>query len=206
MATSDLKPLLDALSCPLGELIASVGRGVAEAQRELDQASLATLQDVYARGDGLFGELQKIGYRPTWYHIPEAEGDLQVALTISGNEASGGAGTTPPAGAARSRVKLYATPVDAGYASRFGYTLNASSRVKFKIVPVPPSNAADALLAMPALTGLRLSDARARLALLGITATLPTDAPDQSIVTSQRPAPGTLLGSNTPVSVGVGDP
>jgi len=203
MATSDIKPLLEALSCPLGELIASVGRGVAEAQRELDHASLATLQDVYARGDGLFGELQKIGYRPTWYHIPEAEGDLQIALTISGNEASGGAGTTPPAGAARSKVKLYATPVDAGYASRFGYTLNASSRVKFKIVPVPPSNAADALLAMPALTGLTLSEARARLSLLGITGTLPSAA-DSAVVTSQQPAPGTLLGSNTPVTVGVG--
>ena len=203
MATSDIKPLLEALSCPLGELIASVGRGVAEAQRELDHASLATLQDVYARGDGLFGKLQKIGYRPTWYHIPEAEGDLQIALTISGNEASGGAGTTPPAGAARSKVKLYATPVDAGYASRFGYTLNASSRVKFKIVPVPPSNAADALLAMPALTGLTLSEARARLSLLGITGTLPSAA-DSAVVTSQQPAPGTLLGSNTPVTVGVG--
>ena len=203
MATSDIKPLLEALSCPLGELIASVGRGVAEAQRELDHASLATLQDVYARGDGLFGELQKIGYRPTWYHIPEAEGDLQIALTISGNEASAGTGTTPPAGAARSKVKLYATPVDAGYASRFGYTLNASSRVKFKIVPVPPSNAADALLAMPALTGLTLSDARARLALLGIAATLPSAA-DSAVVTSQQPAPGTLLGSNTLVAVGIG--
>jgi hypothetical protein len=203
MATSDIKPLLEALSCPLGELIASVGRGVAEAQRELDHASLATLQDVYARGDGLFGELQKIGYRPTWYHIPEAEGDLQVALTISGNEASAGAGTTPPAGAARSKLKLYAAPVDAGYASRFGYTLNASSRVKFKIVPVPPSNAAEALLAMPALTGLSLSEARARLALLGITASLPSAA-DSAIVTSQQPAPGTLLGSNTAVTVAVG--
>jgi hypothetical protein len=202
MATFDTQPLLEALSCPLGELIASVGHGVAEAQRELDHASLSALQDVYSRNDGLFGELQKIGYRPTWYHIPEAEGELQVALTITGQQTTGG--STPAAGTGRSKMKLYAAPVDAGYASRFGFSLNATSRVKFRVVPVPPSNAADALQAMPALTGLALGEARARLALLGITATFPPNALDSALVTRQEPAPGTMLGSGTAVSVGVG--
>jgi len=32
----------------------------------------------------LFRELQRIGYRPTWYHIPEAEGQIQVALSVAG--------------------------------------------------------------------------------------------------------------------------
>lgn len=204
MASFDTKPLLEALSCPIGELIAAVGHGVAEAQREMDHASLAALQEVYSRNDGLFGELQKIGYRPTWYHIPEAEGELQVALTISGQETTGGSGSTPAAGTGRSKLKLYAAPVDAGYASRFGFSLNATSRVKFRIVPVPPSNAAEALQAMPALTGLPLGEARARLALLGIVATFPPNALDSAVVTRQEPAPGTMLSSNAGVSVGVG--
>lgn len=176
---------------------------MAEAQRELDHASLSALQEVYSRNDGLFGELQKIGYRPTWYHIPQVDGELQVALTITGQQGTGGT-TTPVAGSGRSKMKLYAAPVDAGYASRFGFSLNATSRVKYRVVPVPPRNAADALQAMPALTGLTQGGARARLALLGITATFPPNALDSALVTRQDPAPGTMLASGTGVSVGVG--
>ena len=76
---------LEALSVPFGDLIASVGRGVADAQREMDFASFALLQEIY-RDEGPLRELQRIGYRPNWYHIPEVEGELQVALTISGEE------------------------------------------------------------------------------------------------------------------------
>ena len=39
--------LLDVLSAPLGDLIASVGRGVADAQRALDAASLEALREIY---------------------------------------------------------------------------------------------------------------------------------------------------------------
>lgn len=202
MATFDVKPLLDSLSLPLGDLIASVGRGVADAQREMDAGSISALQEVYARGDGLFLELQRIGYRPTWYHIPEAEGDLQIALTVSGQETSGSTpgGSTPAATA--SRIKLYAAPVDAGYASRFGFSVQASSRVKFRIVPVPASSGAEALQVVPALVGLTMGEARARLGLLNISGTFPEAGTDDTAVTSQDPAAGTLLSSGGSVTVG----
>src|SRR5215510_2201352 len=136
---------LDALSVPFGDLIASVGRGVADAQRELDFASFALLQEIY-RDEGPLRELQRIGYRPNWYHIPEVEGELQIALTVSAQETRGAAVGAPTRAAA---VKLYATPIDAGYTSRFGFTLQATSKIKFRIVPVPPSNAAEAMQVMP---------------------------------------------------------
>jgi hypothetical protein len=203
MATFDVKPLLDALSLPLGELIASVGRGVAEAQREMDAGSISALQEIYARGDGLFLELQRIGYRPTWYHIPEAEGDLQIALTATGQETSGSgsAGSTPTA-SGPTRIKLYAAPVDAGYASRFGFSVQASSRVKFRIVPVPASSGAEALQAVPALVGLTMGEARARLGLLNISGTFPAAGTDDATVTSQDPLAGTLLSPGRSVTVG----
>jgi hypothetical protein len=186
--------VLDALSAPLGELIASVGRGVADAQREMDLASIAAFLDVYERSEGLFLELQRIGYRPNWYHIPEAEGDIQVALTISGQQTRGpSAGTAPP-------LKIYAAPVDAGYASRFGFTVQAASRVKFRIVPVPPSSAAEAVQVMPALEGLTRAEARARLAMLGIEAEVP-DGPDSALVSGQQPAPGSVLAAGAPVRI-----
>jgi hypothetical protein len=185
--------LLDALSAPLGSLIASVGRGVADAQREMDVASLSAYREIYESNEGLFSELQRIGYRPTWYHIPEAESEIQVALTVTGTQSDGGTSATP-------RIKLYATPVDAGYTSRFNFSLQASSRVKFRVVPIPPSNAAEALRVMPALVGLTLDAARARLTLLGILATIPEDPPE-TLVTGQTPAAGQLLPDDGTVAV-----
>jgi hypothetical protein len=188
--------VLDALSAPLGSLIASVGRGIADAQRELDAASLSAYREIYESDEGLFSELQRIGYKPTWYHIPEAESEIQVALTMSGTESAPGGNAV----ASKPKLKVYATPVDAGYASRFNFSLQASSRVKFRVVPIPPSNAVEALLVVPALVGLALGEARARLTLLGIPSTLPEVAPE-TIVTKQSPAPGSFLSEGTRVEV-----
>jgi hypothetical protein len=191
---------LEALSVPFGDLIASVGRGVADAQRDMDAASIATLQAIYEDDRGLFQELQRIGYRPNWYHIPEVEGELQIALTVSAQETRNAAPGAPTRAAA---VKLYATPIDAGYTSRFGFTLQATSKIKFRIVPVPPSNAAEAMQVMPVIVGLTLAEARARLSLLTIVATFPEDRPDTARVLTQQPPPGTLLGPTTTVSMTV---
>jgi len=201
MAASDPKAVLDALSVPFGDLIASVGRGVADAQRAMDAASIAALQEVYSEPNGLYQELQRIGYRPNWYHIPEVEGEIQVALTVSGQDTRNTSSAASAPGPARA-IKLYATPVDAGYASRFGFSLQATSSVKFRIVPVPPSSQAEAMQVMPALVGLTLAEARARLTLLGIAATLPNEA-DSVTVATQEPSPGTLLGPTTTVRVRV---
>jgi hypothetical protein len=202
MATFDPK-VLDTLSLPLGDLIAAVGRGVAEAQREMDAASISTLQEIYTRDDGFFLELQRIGYRPTWYHIPEAEGDLQITLTATGQESiseSTSGGPRPATGA--HRIKLYASPVDAAYASRFGFTVQASSRVKFRIVTVPPSTVADELRVMPTVIGLTVGEARARLAALNIAATFPETAAEAAKVTTQGPPAGTLLSPGQSVTFG----
>lgn len=193
MSTFD-SGLLDALSVPIGELIASVGRGVADAQRELDAASMASLRELYQQNEGLYAELQRIGYRPTWYHIPEAEGELQVALTVSGQSGSAQP-SSARALASGARIKLYAAPVDAGYAAKYGFNLQATSKVRFRVVPVPPSVAAEALRVVPALVGLKLGEARERLAALGLPLAEITAA-DSATVTKQTPAPGTLLGPN----------
>ncbi|HTV21206.1 MAG TPA: PASTA domain-containing protein [Polyangiaceae bacterium] len=187
------KDLLDVLSVPVGDLVASVGRGIADAQREMDAASIAALREVYESNEGFARELQRIGYRPTWYHIPEAESEIQVALTVSGEASS--------SGGVPSKIRLYAAPVDAGYAARFNYSMQASSRLKFRVVPVPPSNVAEALQVMPSLVGLSLGEARARLALLNIAAALPEGA-SSAVVTTQTPAAGTLLARDENVSVG----
>lgn len=200
MATFDPK-VLDTLSLPLGDLIAAVGRGVAEAQREMDAASISTLQEIYTRNDGFFLELQRIGYRPTWYHIPEAEGDLQITLTATGQESTSESISGAPRPTGAHRIKLYASPVDAAYASRFGFTVQASSRVKFRIVTVPPSTVADELRVMPTVIGLTVGEARARLTALNIAASFPEAAAETANVASQDPPAGTLLSPGQSVTV-----
>lgn len=191
--------LLDVLSAPLGDLIASVGRGVADAQRALDAASMEALREIYGSDEEVLRGLQAIGYRPTWYHIPEAESEIQIALSVSGTEATapGGGGLTP-----RTSIKLYAAPVDAGYTSRYNFSLTASSRLKFRVVPVPPSSAAEVIRVVPSLVGLQLGEARARLTLLGIAAVHP-DAAGTAVVRTQTPAAGAILGPEESVAVTV---
>lgn len=194
MPTFDAPRLLDALSAPMGSLIASVGRSVAEAQRDLDAQTIALHQSIYAENEGLLRELQRIGYRPTWYHIPSVEAELQVALTVTGEYSE----TTP----ARSELKVYAAPVDAGYTSRFNYELKASSTVRFKIVPVPESPAAEQIRVVPAVVGETVARARELLDTLLIPFTVPDGTADTALVTTQAPAAGTVLAGET-VALGV---
>lgn len=195
MPTFDAPQLLDALSTPVGDMISSIGKSVAVAQQQMDAASLSAWQQIYSENTDLFRELQRIGYRPTWYHIPEVEADLSLALTVSGTYAEGqGSGATS--------LQVFAAPVDAGYSSRFNYSLQAASRVRFKIVPVPPSTSADQLRVVPALVGLSLGEARARLSSLQVSFVDPT-AEDTAQVTAQSPAAGTILASGESVTLTV---
>jgi hypothetical protein len=194
------RDLTDALSAPLGELIASIGRGVADAQRALDAQALTALREIYESDEEFFRELQAIGYRPTWYHIPEAQGQIQVALSLSGTQDQG---PQSPAGGVQpaARIRLYAAPLDAGYTSRYNFSLTASSSLTFRIVPVPPSPAVEAIRIMPSVVDLSLSEAMDRLARLGIEASAP-DVPGTTVVTTQSPAPGTVLEPDIDVTVG----
>ena len=195
MSRDPLKPL-DALSAPMGDLIASVGRGVADAQRALDAASLATYREVYSNADDeTFALLREIDYRPTFYVIPEASSTLTVALSIAGESVSGGG----PGAAGRSLPRLYAAPVDAGYQNRYNFDIQATSRLEFRVVPVPPSSGAEQLRVAPDLVGKTFAEARARLELFELVwsqddpdGTLGEPAPE-AIVASQSVEPGTLV-------------
>lgn len=145
---------LEPLASPVSGFIASVGQGVAEAQRALDEAALETVDQIY-QGDGERVEaLREIGYRPTWYRIPEVSADVKVAMRVEGAETRGRghpSGPQPagpmPAGlrgvGARLRVTAHVTPVDANYRNRFDYEVEASSTISFKVVPVPAPTAVE---------------------------------------------------------------
>jgi hypothetical protein len=212
----DLSQITRTLSAPLGELIAAVGRGVAEAQAALDLHTVETFKAVHGGDEANYQVLREVGYQPTWYRIPEVSAEIYVTLSAHGQEQSSGSqGAPPPEDPALEedalveppaeapppgRIQLYATPVDASFSNTYDYQLRACSQLKFRIVPVPPSDQADGMKLVPPdlnVTGKPLRDARARLDQLGIAYEVadprfysPTE---DDIVASIAPAPGEIL-------------
>ena len=198
MPSFDDSELLDALSAPIGDLISSVGRSVAVAQLEMDRASIAALQELYGSDEDLARMLQGIGYRPTWYHIPEVETELTVALTVTGERSEAGATANR---VSKAPVKMYAAPVDATYTNKYAFQLQAASRVRFKVVPVPPSVAADQMTVVPQLVGMSHADARALLMQLNIPLNPPDSVDDEAVVQSQEPPAGSVVARGGAVSL-----
>ncbi len=141
MNTQDKLLKLEPLSSPIGDLIASVGKGVAQAQRDLDVAALETIDQIYNSSDKTAAALKEIGYQPTWYQIPEVTAELKLSMSIEGEHKQ----PKPAAATAKPIAPFYkkpaitarATPVDANYSNRFDYKVEASSTISFKIVPIP---------------------------------------------------------------------
>ncbi|MGM0638549.1 MAG: PASTA domain-containing protein [Pseudomonadota bacterium] len=181
---TDIKRLVsDVTAAPLGEIIAAVGDGVATAQRALDDQAIQQVLALYADGDEAVRLLRESGWRPTFYAIPEAEGEIKVSLVVSGSttasRSTGAEATTVAprlstqpgsallAGQGRMSSmlspKLYATPVDAGYQNRYDFEGSVSATVKFRIVPVPAPPGTEQIRRVPNLMPLSAAEASERL-------------------------------------------
>ncbi len=205
----------DVVAAPLGDVIASVGAGVAAAQHALDEASLAAVLDLYTESDDeRIKLLQAIGYRPTFYALPETTGEMRVSLKLgNGTAGTSGRGVRPPIttptipatsivparlGLNLLPAKLYATPVDAGYANQYGYTADVSATLTFKIVPIPPPQGADDLRLVPDLAGRTAEAAKTALEALGFSARFvgadgtSVTSPAGMTVAAQHPTAGTI--------------
>jgi hypothetical protein len=169
---SDFRQLAqDIGAAPLGDLIAAVGRGVAEAQAALDAGSLEETLALYDQSDEAAQTLRDLGYRPTFYTIPETEGELKLSMTVAGTGS-----VAPPAGR-RSTVdvpqspadrltkqlvpksRVYAAPVDGRYQNSYSYNSQVGATVKFKVVAVPPPSEAESSRVVPNLVGMTLAEA-----------------------------------------------
>lgn len=208
----------EVVASPLGDVIAAVGQGVAAAQRALDDASLAQTLEIYAEGgEEAHRLLREIGYRPTFYALPETTGEVRVSLTLGSNcTAPQAAPSGTAVGVQLSRIgrtigvapNIYATPVDAGFASRYGFQASISAKLSFKIVPVPAPNGADELRVVPGVTGRVASAAIDALEGIGLTyrmkdshgAELATSLPEAKVA-DQYPAHGTILRTGNVVTL-----
>lgn len=126
--SSDPKEFISQIfTMPYGDIIASVGEGVAEAQRALDEGSLAATLDLYdSEADvGTTQEiLQAIGYQPQYYGVRNVKGHLKMALSFQA-EGNG--------------ARLWGTPMNPVVTGKYSYDAKASSELQFEIVPIPPA-------------------------------------------------------------------
>lgn len=212
---SDLSKLVaDVTAAPLGDVIAAVGAGVAAAQAALDAGSLAQTLEIYSEsGDAGLALLRDIGYRPTFYTLPETTGEMQVSLRLSSGQAQNGAAPVPrtllPARLGTPmRSRIYATPVDAGFRNQFGFDAQVTAKLTFKIVPVPPPLAMEDIRVVPALAGRTLGEGRLVLETLGLAA-LPVDkagaevadAADAAVITATNPAASAIVAAASTVTL-----
>lgn len=174
MASNPVADLLaESVAAPLGEVIAAVGQGVAEAQRALDESALAATLAIYEeQGDAGLALLREIGYRPTFYVLPDTACEVQVSMRIGGTGGGDGSAGTARIPGAIGKGRTYVTPVDAGFQQRYGFQATAAAKLTFRIVPIPPPSALDDARPMPVLIGKPAPDALAILDRLGLASTV----------------------------------
>ncbi len=199
LPTNSAGDVAETLSAPLGAMMGAVGRGVAEAQGAMDAGTLARFKAMFRADDEVQNEMRRLGYTPTWYRIPEVEAEITVSLSISGDSRSASA---PPATGEDAaiggphRIKLYAAPIDASYTNKYDFNFSAASRVKMKIVAVPPSPEVASAKVVPGLGNKTYEEAQALLDELQIPYRLKdprlVPAPDAK-VRSFSPRVGTVL-------------
>jgi hypothetical protein len=210
----------DVISSPLGEVIAAVGQGVADAQQALDEGSLAKVLEIYSEGgESVLQLLRDIGYTPTFYTLPETIGEIKVALKLNGNQQTNGLAMRTTNNLINANLertglnipglkpKMYATPVDAGYANRYGYQADVSAKLTFKIVPVPAPSGTEDLRLLPDLVGTTIAQAQQTLLSLNLIIQIvdeqgaSSDAGAEWVITAQNPTYSNL----TPTIVRAGD-
>lgn len=165
----------DVLAAPLGEMISEIGTGVAQAQFAIDAKTIENMKQIYSSDDETVAELRNIGYRPTWYVIPEATAEINMALSLRQTQDRNG----------NRKTELQGTTVDASYQNQFEFNVQASSKLTLKFLPVPAPIQVDDLNIVPNVIGQPLATAKVLLGRLGIDHQVkPTNAADSKIVTA----------------------
>lgn len=135
---NEVTKVTEMLSAPMEQVIVSLGLGIARAQRELDRYAIDIQREI--EQDPVLSEA---GLQATFYQIPRAELELTMAIAIE-NEAPAQQGIAPKALSIASSIQalplktIHFQPVNASYTNQFSYDVNASSKLKLTVVPVPP--------------------------------------------------------------------
>jgi hypothetical protein len=142
MPDDNNKMTLPLNAIPFDEMIASMGTGIAEAQRKLDEISFEITKMMSGtdakhrikladRAEARSYSLLELGFTPTFYQFVDTVLEIKVAFSMSSETSNGGDNE-------QTTFKAKSTPVDATYANRFQYPVEGSSVLRTKLVTVPP--------------------------------------------------------------------
>jgi hypothetical protein len=141
MTMPDEKMTLPLNAMPFDEMIASMGTGIAEAQRKLDEISFEITKMMSGTeakyrirlsdgADARTYSLLELGFAPTFYQFVDTVLEVKVAFSMSSE--------TSNSGSDRGKYQAKSTPVDATYSNRYQYPVEGSSVMRTKLVTVPP--------------------------------------------------------------------
>ena len=173
----------------LSEMLMQLGKGIGQAQRELDMTALEMQKEILKNR-----EMAEYGLQPTWFTMPEIDFTLKMeyAVTRTGTEE----GTLAP-----KRVDII--PINATYKQLMSSDMKEESSLIIKFVPVPPVEAFVQRRKVPNMIGMTTEEAKAALVESGIRAIvytalyLPPEYPvgdDRTEVTHQSIESGEYLG------------
>jgi hypothetical protein len=184
-------PLSQVLSAPLGDIISEMGMGIAQAQYAIDAKTIENMKMIYSLEDDVVKELRNIGYRPSWYVIPEAHAEINIALTVGQTNTRSGTRKT----------QLFGATVDASYQNQYDYKMQASSTLKIKFAPVPAPVQMDSMEIVPNIIGMSFASAKIILARLGLEFSSPANMKDNTVITKTTPAAGEFIESETAIAL-----
>ncbi|TDQ71278.1 helix-hairpin-helix protein [Methanimicrococcus blatticola] len=138
----------------LPEMLTQLGRGIGQAQRELDLNALKMQKEILKSRD-----LTEYGLQPTWYSMPEVDFTLKMEYNVASERSEDG--TVSPG-----RVEII--PVNAKYTSLFTSAAKEESSLTIKFVPIPPSEVLVRRREVPDMTGMTAEEAKTALSERGI--------------------------------------
>lgn len=193
MPVDPIANAVETFSAPIEGLIIALGKGISEAQAELDRNSIKSQEAIDT--DPV---LSQLGLQATWYQFPSVQLELKLALTmveerttprvnpssLVGDVSASARGVAALAANTSFLVdtsigrRLVAQPVSAAYQNHFNYNAQASSTITLSIVPVPAPRPVDQASSPPLLT-----DAQVQEKALG------SPAPFVSVIVDGKKAP-----------------
>ena len=175
---------------PVENVIAKIGSSVTGAQRMVDAQAVDAVRKAY--GAAIPSALQRLGLAPADDPGPI---DSEVVLTTAMNETVESDGSV--------HVGVSAASVDVTSMVKYDFDLRASTRMSFKVVPLPPTTSA-VVRVVPDLSGLTYGKAKALLDGLGFEWEYghETELMDDTAVSSQSPEAGAFVGRDAVVVMG----
>ena len=183
----------------MGDVISSVGRGIAEAQHALDVSAITTQQQINEDDD-----LRVWGLTAQWYTIPEATVNLKMNYQFTKERSEEGEMS------AVRKARLLVSPINAKYTNTFKVNETLQSELNLKFLPIPPPTRWTEQLAVPDFTGMTLAEATELINEIGMKLGDVTMedwvSKDDGIVESQSPAYGTRVWLTEKAHIRLGAP